>query len=62
MKVPRFLLKTVLNLASQNDEISVVSDQIGAPTYSDDISRVIATILPFIKNKNITRNSTSIHT
>jgi len=47
-------LKTVLNLASQNDEISVVSDQIGAPTYSDDISRVIATILPFIKNKNIT--------
>ena len=47
-------LKTILNLASQNDEISVVSDQIGAPTYSDDISLVIATILPFIKNKNIT--------
>tara|TARA_X000000950_G_scaffold266101_1_gene341216 strand:+ start:21944 stop:22858 length:915 start_codon:yes stop_codon:yes gene_type:complete len=46
-------LKTILKLASQNDEVQVVSDQIGAPTYSDDISRVIATILPFIENKII---------
>ncbi len=46
-------LKTILKLASQNDEIQVVSDQIGAPTYSDDISRVILTILPFIENKII---------
>ena len=47
-------LKTIINLASENDEISVVSDQKGAPTYSGDISRVIITILPFIENGAIT--------
>ena len=47
-------LKTIINLASENDEISVVSDQKGAPTYSGDISRAIITILPFIENGAIT--------
>ena len=47
-------LKTILKLASKNDELSVVSDQVGAPTYSGDISQTILTILPFIKNGAIT--------
>ncbi len=47
-------LKSILNLASKNNEIPVISDQIGAPTYSGDISRAIITILPFIKNGAIT--------
>ena len=47
-------LKSILNIASKNNEIPVISDQIGAPTYSYDISRAIITILPFIKNGIIT--------
>jgi len=47
-------LKTILKLASKNEELSVVSDQVGAPTYSGDISKTILTILPFIKNGDIT--------
>ena len=47
-------LKTILNIASKNADISVISDQIGAPTYSGDISKAIIKILPFIKNGAIT--------
>jgi len=47
-------LKTIINLASENDEISVISDQKGTPTYTGDISRAIVTILPFIENGAIT--------
>ena len=47
-------LKSILNLASKNNEIPVISDQIGAPTYSGDISQAIIAILPFIKNGTIT--------
>ncbi len=47
-------LKTILNLASKKNEISVISDQIAAPTYSGDISKAIIIILPFIKNGDIT--------
>ncbi len=43
-------LKTILSLASQNDEISVVSDRKGTPTYANDISRAIVNILRFIKD------------
>ena len=46
-------LKTILKLASKNDELSVVSDQVGSPTYSGDISQTILTILPLIKNGTI---------
>jgi len=47
-------LKTILKLASKNDELSVISDQVSSPTYSGDISQTILTILPFIKNGTIT--------
>ena len=46
-------LKTILKLASKNDELSVISDQVGSPTYSGDISQTILTILPLIKNRTI---------
>lgn len=48
-------LKTIMKLASERDSISVVSDQIGAPTFTDDISYAIQSILPFIESGEISK-------
>lgn len=45
-------LKTMLHLASERDEVSIVNDQIGSPTYAVDLAENILNILTFIeKNK-----------
>ena len=44
-------MKTMLRLAESYDEINVVSDQIGVPTYAGDLAQVI---LKFITENNIT--------
>ena len=36
---------TMLNLAKKNNEIKVVHDQIGSPTYSKDLSKAISELL-----------------
>ncbi|GGW57127.1 dTDP-4-dehydrorhamnose reductase [Winogradskyella epiphytica] len=43
-------LKTMLRLAKENDEISVVNDQLGSPTYAKDLAEVI---LKLIGAKNV---------
>lgn len=38
-------VKTILRIASENEEIHVVADQLGTPTYARDLARAIVTIM-----------------
>lgn len=48
--------KTMLRLANDNEELRVISDQIGCPTYAIDIAYAIEKILNKIKLKNCSSN------
>lgn len=38
-------IKTMLNLAKSHDELNVVNDQIGSPTYTYDLSRLLVDMI-----------------
>lgn len=46
-------LKTIIRLASNKDELNIVGDQIGCPTYAQDIAKSIVKIIPQIQKKEI---------
>jgi len=45
-------LKTMLRLGAGRDELSIVGDQIGCPTYAQDIAKSIVCILSFLDLKD----------
>ena len=46
-------VKTMLRLGKEKESLSVIFDQIGAPTYAKDIAKTILDILPQIKNEKV---------
>ena len=45
-------LKNVLSLAASQDELHIVGDQIGCPTYSQDIAKAIVSIIDKLRSEN----------
>jgi dTDP-4-dehydrorhamnose reductase len=46
-------LKTILTLSEKRNELNIVSDQIGTPTYAADLALTIIQILPKISNNQV---------
>ena len=46
-------LKTMVKLGNTKEELSIVSDQFGCPTYAQDLAKAIVIILPQLERKNL---------
>lgn len=46
-------VKTMLRLASDRDQLGVIADQVGTPTYARDIAKVILEIIPNLNNTDV---------
>ena len=46
-------VKTMLKLGKDRDELGVIFDQVGTPTYAKDLAKTIIDIIPQIENKSV---------
>jgi len=46
-------VKTMLRLGNEKEELSIIFDQIGTPTYAGDLAKAMLEILPKIKNEDV---------
>ena len=46
-------MKTMLRLGAERDELNIVSDQIGCPTYGQDIAKTIVSVIPRLAINNM---------
>jgi dTDP-4-dehydrorhamnose reductase len=46
-------VKTMLKLGKDRDQLTVIYDQVGSPTYARDLAQAILDILPQLKSKNV---------
>ena len=46
-------VKTMLRLGKERDEIGVIYDQVGTPTYARDLAKAIMVMLPQLNNENV---------
>ncbi|MDC6389760.1 dTDP-4-dehydrorhamnose reductase [Maribacter sp. PR1] len=46
-------VKTMLRLGRERNQLSIIFDQVGTPTYAGDLARTILDILPKIKNDTV---------
>lgn len=46
----RNFVKSIIGLARKQDEIKVIYDQIGTPTYAGDVAEIITGLIPVVRN------------
>jgi dTDP-4-dehydrorhamnose reductase len=46
-------MKTMLRLGAERDELNIVTDQIGCPTYGQDIAKTIVSVIPRLAINNM---------
>lgn len=46
-------VKTMLKLGTEREQLNIIDDQVGSPTYAKDLAFVILSILPNIKNTEV---------
>jgi dTDP-4-dehydrorhamnose reductase len=54
-------VKTIINLAKKNNQLNIISDQIGAPTYANDLARAILHIINSNKFARVNQPSEIFH-